>query len=259
MAKSSTRIRKALILFVSVAAVGGAAWGVRSAMRSPMFVLQVVEVGGLPEASPVDAQSISDLADLPVGRINLFDLELKPVEERVLSHAWVREVRLEKHFPQTLSISVTLREPQALVQSENGALSYLDVDGKRFGQVSLMVRPDLPLLSASCGGHALEALQIVEGWEKSELAKIASLSTLQWDGERGFRALVTYAIEPPAAQGATGRAFVDLGQDLDAQAAKAQFERLTRVFQYLSRNRVMARQIWADSDKKIVVKTTHGS
>ena len=48
-------------------------------MRSPMFILQVVEVADQPESAPVDAQTISDLAALPVGRINLFDLDLKPV------------------------------------------------------------------------------------------------------------------------------------------------------------------------------------
>ena len=79
-----------------------------------MFLLQVIELSDLPEAAPVDAQAITQLAALPVGQVNLFDLDLKPVEERILSHPWIREVRLEKHFPQTLSISVVFREPQAL-------------------------------------------------------------------------------------------------------------------------------------------------
>ena len=128
-----------------------------------------------------------------------------------------------------------------------------------FGQVNLMVQPDLPVISPSGSGHVLEALQLIHGWDQSELSKAAQLSQLQWDVERGFRALVTYPMEPPAAAGSKGRTFVDFGQDLDASAAKAQFERLSKVFQYLSTNRVMARQVWADAGKKIVVKTAHGS
>lgn len=255
----SPSFRTLLIVAISAVALGGAAWGARAAMRSPMFVLQVVEIADLPETSPVDAQTITQLASLPVGQVNLFDLDLKPIEERVLSHPWIREVRLEKHFPQTLSIAVVFREPQALMQSESGALSYVDVDGKAFGQVSLMVQPDLPVIASSGSSHLVEAVQLIHEWDQSDLSKSAQLSQLQWDAERGFSALVTYPLEPPAVAGSRGRTFVDLGQDLDATAAKAQLERLSRVFRYLSANRVMAHQIWADAGKKIVVKTAHGS
>ena len=224
-----------------------------------MFLLQVVELSDLPETAVVDAQTITQLAAVPLGQINLFDLDLKPVEERVLAHPWIREVRLEKHFPQTLSISVVFREPQALMQAENGSLSYVDTDGRIFGQVDLMVQSDLPIIASSGLEHITEALQLIRGWDQSELSKAAQLSLLQWDAERGFRAQVTYPLAAPASPGARGRTFVDLGQDIDARAAKAQFERLSRVFQYLRSNRVLVRQIWADAGKKIVVKTARGS
>jgi len=252
-------VSRTLIYGASLVALGGVIYGARTAMRSPMFILQVVELSDLPEAAPVDAQAITQLAAVPVGQVNLFDLDLKPIEERVLSHPWIREVSLEKHFPQTLSISIVFREPQALLQAENGALSYVDQGGKVFGQVNLMVQPDLPVISASGAAHISDALQLIHGWDQSELSKAAQLSLLQWDSERGFRALVSYPLDPPAALGARGRTFVDLGQDLDAATVSAQFERLSRVFRYLSTNRVLARQVWADAGKKIVVKTAHGS
>jgi hypothetical protein len=255
-------MRKVLVYLISLLALIGASWGVRTAMRSPMFLIQVVEVADLPEATPVEASAITQLADIHVGRVNLFDLDLKPVERRILMHPWIREVRLEKHFPQTLSISVVFREPQALMQSESGALSYVDVDGRVFGQVDLRVHPDLPVISASTAvstARVLEALRLIQVWEKSDLSKAARLSQLQWDGERGFRALVSYPLPSPAAHAARGRTFVDLGQDLDAEAAKSQFERLSQVFEYLTTHRVTARQVWADAGKKIVVKTARGS
>lgn len=259
---SQNPLRKTLVYVTSLLALGGAGWGVRTAMRSPMFLIQVVEVADLPEATPVEASAITQLADVQVGRINLFDLDLKPVERRILMHPWIREVRLEKHFPQTLSISVVFREPQALMQSESGALSYVDVDGKVFGQVDLRLHPDLPVLSASTSVSSVridEALRLIRSWEQSELSKNVRLSQLQWDGERGFRALVSYPLPSPSASAARGRTFVDLGQDLDAEATKSQFERLTQVFEYLSTHRVVARQVWADAGKKIVVKTARGS
>jgi cell division septal protein FtsQ len=169
-------LKRTMITGVSLLALGAGAYGAREAMRSPMFMLQVVELADLPEAAPVDAQAITHLAALPVGRINLFDLDLKPVEERILSQPWIREVRLEKHFPQTLSISIVFREPQALLQAENGSLSYVDLDGKVFGQVNLMVQPDLPVISSSGAGHLPESVQVIRGWEQTELSKAAQLS-----------------------------------------------------------------------------------
>jgi hypothetical protein len=275
MGKST--LRKALILGFSTVALGATGFGVRNAMRSPMFTLQVVEIADLPDNSPVDAQALTQLAAVPVGRVNLFDLDLKPIEARIVSHPWIREVRLEKHFPQTLSVSVTFREPQALIQSESGALAYVDVDGRVFGQVDLRVQPDLPVFSASmregkdATEHIRAALRLVHAWERSDLGKTSRLSQLEWDGERGFRALVSYPLAPaqsrpggakadgPSGPGARGRAFVDLGQDLDAGSAKPQLERLSRVFEYLTAHRVLSRQIWADAGKKIVVKTARGS
>jgi hypothetical protein len=257
-------IRKVLIFSSSLAALSLIGWGAHRAIRSPMFILQVVEIADQAENAPVDAQTISDLAALPVGTINLFDLDLKPVEARILTNPWIREVNLQKHFPQTLSIAIVYREPQALMQSESGALSYVDVVGKSFGQVNLMFQPDLPVISPSAAPHIQEALKLLRAWDSSELSKAAQISMLQWDAERGFRVLVTYLLEPAATGAASGgapahgRTLVDLGQELDGNS-EAQFQRLFRVFRYLSSNRVAARQVWADSGKKIVVRTSHGS
>jgi hypothetical protein len=226
-------------------------------MRSPMFTLQILEVTDQIENAPIDDQALAELAAVPVGHVNLFDLDLKPIEERLMTHPWIREVRLQKHFPQTLTISVIYREPQAIMQSEGGSLAYVDADGVVFGRVNMMFQPDLPVIAPSGGGHVNEALQLIRAWNASELTAAAQISTLQWDAERGFRVLATYPYEPPAV--GRGRTLVDLGhvgQDLDGDA---QFKRLTQVFRYLSANRVQARQIWADAGKKVVVRTAHGS
>jgi hypothetical protein len=272
MALIKAAFRRTLIFAATVSVISGAAWGVRRAMRSPMFTLQVVEVADQPENSPVDAQALADLASLPVGQINLFDLELKPIEQRLLTQPWIREVRLEKHFPQTLSIGVVFREPQALIQNEDGTLAYVDRDGFVFGRVNLQFQPDLPIISAMGSGgasHVTEALTLIKAWGDSDLSAAAQISSLQWDAERGFRVLATYPLlavaavpetngsaGPPVANGVRGRTVVDLGQDLDGEA---QLRRLTKVFQYLTANKVHARQIWADSGKKVVVRTVHGS
>src|SRR5271156_3689040 len=125
--KTVTLLSSSLAFFAVTAVV----IGVYEAIHSPLFTVQVVEVSDqvstaqaapeeLQQWTPVDAQTITDLAAVPVGQSNLFDLDLSRVEKRILSNEWVREVRLQKRFPQTLSITTVFKEPRAIIQLETG-------------------------------------------------------------------------------------------------------------------------------------------
>ena len=245
------RIKKTSVVVLSSVALVATGVGVYRALYSPLFLVRVVEIADQSESEPVDSNEIINLAAVPVGQVSLVALDLKAVERRLLTHPWIREVHLQKRFPQTLSISIEYRDAKALMQNSEGALSYVDGDGKSFGRAALNYKPDLPVL-AGFGHHENkipEALKLLDSWEKSELHKISQISSVAWDDERGLRALVTYA---------HGRTMVDFGQDIDTHI-ESDFSRLLRVFQYLSVNSLPARQIWADSGKKVVVKTAHGS
>jgi cell division protein FtsQ len=261
--------RSRLIVLCSVAALAMTAVGVYEASRSSLFLVRVVEVSDSVEegaTSPVDADTIAKLADVKVGQVSLFDMNLGEIERRLLGNPWIREVRLQKRFPETLSIGVTFREPVALLESEAGALSYVDVDGRGFGQASLGYRADLPILSgfdAEPAERIRAGLHMLADWAAAPVGRATLVSSLHWDTERGFRLLVSYPVSRgsgavPRENGARSRAWIDLGQDSDA-TSEAQLQRLSQVFFYLSRNGIPARQIFADAGKKIVVRTAHGS
>jgi cell division septal protein FtsQ len=252
------RFARAFVLAISLASIAAAACGIYCAARSPLFTVRVVEVSGA-GSSELDAslaQSVTDLAQVPVGKANLFDLDLGQIENRVLSNAWIRSVRVKKSFPQTLAIEVDLKTPQAIFQSLGGGLSYIDTDGRPFGKVSLASLRDLPLLSGfdrEPRTRVQQALRLLGDWQLSKASDSARLTSLSWEGERGFRGLVVYGLKQGRAH-----AMVDFGQEVDADPIP-QLKRLSEVLHYLSENSIPARQIWADSGKKIVVKTAHGS
>jgi hypothetical protein len=275
-------IKKTMVTVFTVFAVLGATVGIYVAIHSPLFLVQVIEVADQPESAPLDSQSITQLAAVPTGIVNLFDLDLKAVERRVLANHWIKEVKLQKKFPQTLTISVIFREPRALLQSESGTMSYVDSDGNAFGQLNLLLSLDLPILtgfSSPVEGRSRiqEALRVVGLWENSAVSKVARISTLSWDSEQGYRAVVFYNFggkindsTTPAAQGAVatagskpqnrpqGRTWISLGQEIDGQF-EAQLGRIAQVFNYLSVNSIPTKQIWADVGKKVVVKSVRGS
>lgn len=220
-------------------------------------MVQVVEMADLPEGSPVDVQSLISLADVPLGKVSLFDLNLSLIEKKLLSHPWVKEVQLQKRFPQTVSVSVVLRQPRAILQGDQGDLSYVDPDGHAFGKVTSAFHGDLPIVSgieATRQDRLQEALQLLATWERSALASQVLLSGIKFDPERGFRATVSYAL----LGGARSRAMVDLGSGAGPEL-ESSLGRLTQVFHHLGERRISARQIWAENPKKIIVRTGHES
>lgn len=254
-------LRKYLVVIFSSAAFMGVACGLYFAVHSPLFLVQVVEVVDQPENAPVDAQKIVELAAVPVGRVNLFALDLTSIEKRILAQPWVREVQLQKRFPQTLSIVVIYRKPVALMQVAGGNLSYVDENGMVFGHVSLTQQPDLPLLSgfARSGDdkRVSGALELLKTWESAGMGRKMPVSSVNWDHERGYRVLVAYPLGGKQT-GEKARAMVDFGQEIDG-GLTSQLERLGTVFRYLEDKSIRANQIWADSGKKIVVRTARGS
>ena len=54
------------------------------------------------------------------------------------------------------------------------------------------------------------------------------------------------------------RTMIDLGQEIDG-GIDSRIAALSAVINYLSDHSMPVRQIWAEVDKKIVVKTVHGS
>jgi hypothetical protein len=288
----SRALKKAVVLTSSTVALVAVTVGVYKAIHSPLFLVQVVEVttqnasnngdqismsqahpatvagfDGMEGQSwtPVDADQISNLASIPVGDVNLFDLDLRSVEKRILKNEWIREVKLQKRFPQTLSITAIFREPKAILTLENGSMAYVDTDGKVFGKVNLLSHSDLPILSGFESENTpelLSSLQLISQWEKSPLGRLTRLESLSLDPERGYRALITYEVKTPAGK-RLARVRVDLGLEKEffpqGKLAEDAAQRLSQVFEYLRQNSVAARQIYADTGKKIVVKTAHGS
>lgn len=250
--------RQKLITAFSASALLIAAIGLYLATRSALFLVQVVEISDHPEQAPLDAQEITQLAAVPIGKVNLFDLDLKMIEQRILGSPWIGRVNLQKRFPQTLSISVVFREPRALVQQQGGALAYADAEGRVFGKANLLLHSDLPILLGFPKERdqlILEALKLVREWTASSFNELAQLSSISWDSEKGYRLTVSY---PVSDRGAKARAMIDLGQEIDDETT-SQLSRLSVVLNYLKSNSIRANQIWADSGKKIVVKTAHGS
>lgn len=259
-------LKKCVIIFSSLVALAAVLFGVHQAKNSKLFIVQSIEIEKMMDHPPVDDKTILRLASIPIGKLNLFSLDMKAVESRLLSHEWIRAVRIEKRLPRTLAISVLFREPRAVFQTHKGGLVYVDEDGKFFGGVTLTRTLDLPILSgfqSQSPEKIKEGLELVRIWEASPVSRSAFISSVIWEQERGYRVLATYAMNASEVGQKTNskfsaRTMIDLGHEVDANL-EGKLLRLVTVFQYLSGSSIAVRQIWTDAGRKIVVKTARGS
>jgi hypothetical protein len=201
------------------------------------------------------------MAAIPVGSQNLFDLDLKGVERRILSHEWVRGVHLQKRFPETVSIAVDFRRPRAVFEEKLGRLGYVDSDGRVFGKADPALDFDLPVLSGFSisgvdpGASLPSALAFLDSWEQAQVSQVARLASLSFDPDRGLRAIASYSLSP----GSWTRTAVDLGKMDSPKEVDLRLARLNRVIRHLIAHRIAARRILGDAGKKIVVRLARSS
>ena len=263
------RYRKVWVTVMGLTAMIALFFGVVGVASSDLFTVRVVEVVDLGDVgktapedqgsfakklTPLDAQQILEIAQVPTESTNLFSLKLGGVEKRLLAHPWIKGVTISKHFPQTVSISVIFREPTAIAQAANGSLYYIDSDGVSFAPLNLRANSDLPVLIGFASEQMPAALQFLKSWASLALDPHFRVSSLEWDPERGLQVMATYALP----RSSLGRVRVELGRAF-ASDPEAQLGRLREVLYYLSKNGIRARQVFADLGKKIVVKIARSS
>ncbi len=261
-------VKKVIIAGSSLLALASVGFGVFYSFHSKLFILRKVEVVRSTHAAflPVllEDQALLRLASIQVGKVSLFELDIHAIKKSLLAQEWIREVRLQKKFPDTLIMTIILREPKAILQTVQGSLLYVDSTGMVFGSVNFLSVSDLPILTGFLNSVRIkDALQLMARWELSDLNRLSSISSIVWDSEKGYRLLVTYLLAGQATallgnEGSQFRTMIDLGHEVD-ESLNGKIFRLTNVIRYLSSKSIAARQIWADAGKKVVVKTGSGS
>ncbi len=128
-------------LAVCAALGGGAFLSYRWALSSPTFAVKRLSVSGNERA--VGAELLK-LAGLQVGQ-NLLALDVDAAERAIAAHPWVARARIDRRWPDGLSVQVVERVPAAIVSL--GDLYLLDDDGEPFKKLQALDRVDLPVVT----------------------------------------------------------------------------------------------------------------
>ncbi|MBK5277196.1 MAG: FtsQ-type POTRA domain-containing protein [Desulfuromonadales bacterium] len=222
------------ILFIAYKAIGS----------TTFFRLNTMEVSS---AKRLSRDEILALAGVEAGQ-DLARMNLKRMGEQLAQNPWVETVRIHRYFPDRLSISITEREPLAIVNM--GFIYYLDKKGTVFKSLSQGDKLDYPVItgfseedmSSNPAGtrDALKTTCELLGILREKGAFIlADVSEIHYDKGYGFTLFT-----------ASGSLPVKVGSGDFA----AKVDRLARIYRELMVQRSSLHYIDLDYNDKIVVK-----
>ena len=218
--------------------------GYRALSSATPFRLKNIEVS---PSKRLTRDEILGIAGVEAGR-DLLRMNLKRMGEQLTQNPWVETVHIRRYFPDGLSISITEREPLAIVNM--GFIYYLDRNGTVFKVLNQGDRLDYPVVTGFSEDEltndptgmrealksTCELLKIVA--EKGPLI-LADVSEIHYDKGYGFTLFT-----------ASGALPVKVGSGDFA----AKIERLSRIYRELMAQQPGLRYIDLDYSDKIIVK-----
>ncbi len=127
---------------VALSLVAGLFYGGYRALSSvTVFSLKNITVSS---AKHLTREEILGLASVEPGK-DLFRMNLKRMGEHILMNPWVETVKINRYLPDAIAITVTEREPVAIVNM--GFIYYLDSKGKVFKVLNQGDKLDFPVVT----------------------------------------------------------------------------------------------------------------
>jgi cell division protein FtsQ len=123
--------------------------------QSPLFALQQIDVKG---ANTLTSDQVRTVSGLAVGQ-NIFRLDLQQASKRLLTYPLIAKVKIVRHYPDSVQITLVERQPRAVLLS-GGKFLVIDRYGycleriDSFGKVSLPIITGIKAASDQPGKQA---------------------------------------------------------------------------------------------------------
>jgi cell division septal protein FtsQ len=236
---------KIVVGLVALSLVCGILYGIYRALDATTFCrLRNIDVSS---TKRLTREEILGLAGVEAGK-DLLRMNLKRMGEHILVNPWVETVRINRYFPNSISITITEREPLAIVNM--GFIYYLDKNANVFKVLNQGDKLDYPVVT---GFSEEELSSDPKGTKEAlkstcELLKIlrekgafilADVSEIHYDKGYGFTMFT-----------ASGALPVKIGSG----EFTSKIERLARIYSDLMLQRPLLQYIDLDYIDKIIVK-----
>lgn len=228
-----------------LALTAGVVYGVQRAVSSvTFFSLKNIEVTSTKHMTRDD---VLELAGIEPGK-DLLRLNLKRMGEQLLQNPWIESVRINRYFPDGVSIAITEREPLAIVNM--GFIYYLDNKGVVFKVLNQGDKLDFPVITGfseeeltsdpkGTKDALLASCELIRILKEKGAFILADVSEIHYDKGFGFTMFTSSGALP-----------VKIG----AGDFSAKIERFARIYQDLMAQEQKLQYIDLDYNDKIIVK-----
>jgi cell division protein FtsQ len=141
--------------------------------KEPLFVLKNIRIKGMSQLT--EGEIVKRIS--PFVQESFFGTDVAKVKETILSHPFVREVRVKRTFPFALVIDVKEKVPSALWVGPSGEISVLDEEG--VGYRGLMREAGgLLVINAPEAAEATSLFRQINRWAREGLLRKEWLSEI---------------------------------------------------------------------------------
>lgn len=187
------------------------------------------------------------LASLKPGD-DILRMNLKTMGEQISRNPWVETVHIRRYYPDTLALTISEREPLAVVSM--GLMYYLDAKGVIFKVLSQGDKLDYPVVTgftedemtnepANAKIALKETCGLLDDLQKKGMFILADLSEIHYDKGYGFTLFTSSGALP-----------IKMGTGNYAE----KLERFARIYPDIVKNKALLQYVDLDYNDKIVVK-----
>jgi cell division protein FtsQ len=146
------------------------------AKDEPLFFLKNVKVNGIQQLKDNDIMGRA----APFLSDSLFKIDISKMKEAIVSHPFVKEVRIKRVYPFSLVIDVDEKMASALWVDGEGQLHVLDENGDPFRGFSKEDTKGLIVINAKNKSGAKSVYGLIHEWFKEGIIKRESLSDVAY-------------------------------------------------------------------------------
>lgn len=146
------------------------------AKDEPLFFLKNIKVNGIQRLTDHDIMGRA----APFLRDSLFKIDISNMKEAIVSHPFVKEVRIKRVYPFSLVIDVDEKKASALWVDHEGQLHVLDENGDPFRGFSKEDTRGLIIINAKDKSGAKNVYRLIHEWFKEGIIRQESLSDVAY-------------------------------------------------------------------------------
>ena len=147
------------------------------AKDEPLFFLKNIKVNGIQQLRDNDVMGRA----APFLSDSLFKVDITKMKEAIITHPFVKEVRIKRVYPFSLVIDVQEKKPSAIWADGDGQLHMLDENGEPFRGISKGDAKGLIVINAKEKSGAKSVYGQLNEWLKEGIIKEDTLSDVAYN------------------------------------------------------------------------------